>query len=78
MTTSVMWAQLIVDGVSHGPHPFIFPIRCQKTHKILPGITIGDCGPKNAHNLVDNGYIIIDNVTIPKENLLDKLGGIDE
>jgi acyl-CoA oxidase len=66
MTTSVMWAQLIIDGESQGPHPFIFPIRCLKTHQVLPGITIGDCGPKNGYNLVDNGFIIIDNVRIPK------------
>lgn len=26
-TKSVIWAQLIVDGQSYGPHPFIVPIR---------------------------------------------------
>jgi acyl-CoA oxidase len=66
MNMSVMWAQLIVNGKSHGPHPFVFPLRCNKTHQVLPGITIGDIGPKNEHNLVDNGFIILDNVIIPK------------
>jgi acyl-CoA oxidase len=66
MNMCVMWAQLIINGKSHGPHPFIFPLRCKKTHQVLPGITIGDIGPKNGHNSVDNGFIIVDNVTIPK------------
>lgn len=75
---AIIWAQLIVDGKSHGPHPFILPIRCRKTHKVLPGITIGDCGPKNGLNYIDNGYIILDNVRLPKDNLLGKLGDVDE
>jgi acyl-CoA oxidase len=44
---------------------------------VLPGITIGDCGPKAGLNHLDNGYIILDNVKIPKDNLLGKFGNID-
>lgn len=75
---STIWAQLIVDGKSYGPHPFIVPLRCKKTHKVLPGITIGDCGPKNGLNYIDNGYIILDNVRVPRVNLLGKYGSVDE
>lgn len=75
---AVIWAQLIVDGKSQGPHPFVVPIRCKKTHQILPGITIGDCGLKNGLNYIDNGYIIIENVRIPSYYLLGKLGSVDE
>jgi acyl-CoA oxidase len=56
----------------------VVPIRCKKTHKVLPGVIIGDCGPKNGLNSIDNGYIILDNVRIPADNLLGKLGSIDE
>jgi acyl-CoA oxidase len=77
MTMSVIWAQVIMNGVSEGPHPFIVPIRGKKTHKVLPGITIGDCGPKNGGNGIDNGYIILENVQVPVENLLGKFGWID-
>lgn len=28
---SVIWAQLIIDGNKHGPHPFIVPLRDSKT-----------------------------------------------
>lgn len=55
----VLWAQLIVDGISYGPHPFVFRLRCSKTHRVLPGITIGDCGPKNGGNGIDNGFIMV-------------------
>jgi len=74
---TIMWAQLIIDGKSQGPHPFIVPIRCHKTHRVLPGITIGDCGPKNGLNYIDNGYIIMNDVHIPKDNLLGKLGDVN-
>lgn len=76
--TSTIWAQLIIDGKSQGPHPFIVPLRCKKTHQVLPGVTIGDCGPKNGLNYIDNGFIILDNVRIPNYHLLGKLGSIDE
>lgn len=63
---AVIWAQLVIDGKSQGPHPFVVPIRCKKTHKVLPGITIGDCGPKNGLDYIDNGYIIMEGVRIPR------------
>jgi acyl-CoA oxidase len=75
---SIIWAQLVIDGKSQGPHPFVVPIRCKKTHRVLSGIVIGDCGPKNGLDYIDNGYIILNNVRIPRENLLGKLGSVDE
>lgn len=56
---TVVWAQLIVDGEIKGPHPFYLPIRCKKTHSVLPGIIIGDCGPKKGLNYIDNGSMIL-------------------
>lgn len=35
---SIIWAQLILDGKSKGPHPFIVPIRDKVTHELLPGV----------------------------------------
>lgn len=65
MTMSVIWAQLIVNGKSEGPHPFVVPIRSKTTHQVLPGITIGDCGSKNGVNGIDNAYLIFDDVKVP-------------
>lgn len=31
---------------SHGPQTFILQIRDEKTHQPLPGIAVGDIGPK--------------------------------
>ena len=44
--SGVVWAQLITNGQSYGPHAFIVPLRDRKNHMPLPGITIGDCGKK--------------------------------
>lgn len=51
---------------------FIVPIRDTKTHAPLPGISIGDIGPKLATNAKDNGYLKFDNVRIPRMNMLMK------
>lgn len=32
---TIMWAQLILDGVSYGPHCFVTQIRDDKTHQVL-------------------------------------------
>lgn len=75
---SLIWAQLFIDGKCYGVHAYILPLRDTRTHKLLPGVLIGDCGPKNGHNEVDNGFILFDNVRIPKENQLDRISGVDE
>ena len=77
-TMSVIWAQLMIDGKSYGPHPFIVPLRDPKTHQLLEGVVIGDCGPKNGCNNIDNGFIMFTNHRIPKGYMLNKLSSIDE
>ena len=62
---AVVWANLIIEGKNYGIHAFIVPIRCKRTHKVLPGVIIGDCGPKTGLNVIDNGFIMFDNVRIP-------------
>jgi acyl-CoA oxidase len=75
---TVLWAQLIVDGESKGPHPFLFPIRCKKSHKVLPGVIIRDCGIKRGLNYIDNRSLILEDVRIPKSYLLRKYGYVDD
>lgn len=77
-TKSVIWAQLIVDGQSYGPHPFIVPIRDQKTHELLKGCIVGDCGHKNGNNIIDNAFMMFDHVRIPKDYALDRISGVDK
>lgn len=62
---TILWAQLIANGVSYGPHPFIMQLRDDKDHNVLPRLICGDWGLKSGQNGNDNGYTIIDNVRVP-------------
>lgn len=75
---AVIWAQLYIGEKCHGVHAYIVPIRDRQTHKLLPGVQIGDCGPKNGFNGIDNGFIMLDKVRIPKMNQLDRISGVDD
>jgi acyl-CoA oxidase len=46
------------------------PIRDMETHQALPGITVGDIGPKLGYATKDNGFLAFDNVRISRDNLL--------
>uniref|UniRef100_A0A8C8F3L6 Acyl-coenzyme A oxidase n=1 Tax=Oncorhynchus tshawytscha TaxID=74940 RepID=A0A8C8F3L6_ONCTS len=68
-----VFAQLIINGDSHGPHCFIVPIRDR--HGVMnPGVTAIDMKHKEGLHGVDNGILIFDNVRIPRTNLLSKFG----
>uniref|UniRef100_A0A668A8M4 Acyl-coenzyme A oxidase n=2 Tax=Myripristis murdjan TaxID=586833 RepID=A0A668A8M4_9TELE len=70
-----VFAQLIIDGQSQGPHCFIVPIR-DKHGVMYPGVTAVDMKHKEGLHGVDNGILIFDNVRIPRENLLSKFGSV--
>ncbi len=72
---AAVFAQLVVDGKSHGVHAVLVPIR-DKDNNLLPGIKVEDCGHKMGLNGVDNGRIWFDNVRVPVDNLLDKYGSV--
>ncbi|XP_076027244.1 peroxisomal acyl-coenzyme A oxidase 1 isoform X2 [Genypterus blacodes] len=69
---AIVLAQLFSHGHSHGLHAFIVPIRHMSTHEPLPGIVVGDIGPKFGFSEVDNGFLKLENVRIPRENMLMK------
>lgn len=48
------------------------------THRLLPGIEIGDIGPKYGANDKDNGYCIFTNVRIPRRNMLMRFVSVDK
>jgi acyl-CoA oxidase len=72
-----VFAQLIVDGENHGVHALVVPLRDGEGN-LLPGITVEDNGYKLGLNGVDNGRIWFEEVRVPRENLLDRFGRVDE
>uniref|UniRef100_A0A672Z0H0 Acyl-coenzyme A oxidase n=1 Tax=Sphaeramia orbicularis TaxID=375764 RepID=A0A672Z0H0_9TELE len=74
---AIVLAQLHTQGNCHGLHAFIVPIRDMNTHDPLPGIVVGDIGPKFGFSEVDNGFLKMDNVRIPRENMLMKYAKVE-
>ena len=74
---AAVFAQLIVGGQNHGVHTILVPLR-DKDHKTLPGVKVQDNGYKLGLNGVDNGRIWFDQVRVPRENLLDRFGSIND
>lgn len=74
---ALLQAKLIIDGKDYGVQPFVVPIRSLKDHKPLPGVTVGDIGPKFGFAPVDNGYLRFDHYRIPRINMLQKYAKVD-
>ncbi|UOY00308.1 acyl-CoA dehydrogenase family protein [Blastococcus sp. PRF04-17] len=74
---AVVFAQLITQGKNHGVHAWLVPIRDERGNP-MPGVTIGDDGPKAGLNGVDNGRLTFDHVQVPRDMLLDRYGQVAE
>jgi acyl-CoA oxidase len=74
---AIVMAQLIIDGKKYGVHGFIVQLREFGTHKVRPGIEVGDIGPKFGINMVDNGFLKLDKVRVPRENMLMRFAKVD-
>ncbi|KAK4549620.1 hypothetical protein LTR36_004921 [Oleoguttula mirabilis] len=74
---AVVMAQLIVNGKSLGPHPFVIQIRDMKTHEPLENIHVGDIGPKFGYNTMDNGFLLFNNFKVPHISMLARFSSVD-
>ncbi len=74
---AVVFAQLLVDGESHGVHALLVPLRDDEGN-VLPGVRIEDDGQKLGLNGVDNGQIWFDEVRVPRTALLGRYGTVTE
>jgi flavocytochrome c len=70
-THCVLYAQTIIDGKEYGVDVFIMQIR-DENHLPLPGIRLGDLGMKMGDNANDTGFMILENVRIPRTHMLSK------
>jgi len=71
-THAIVMARLFIRGKDFGPHAFVAQIRDLNNHHPLPGITLGDIGPKFGFNTVDNGFMKFDHVRVPHSAMLAK------
>ena len=69
---AVVMAQLETGGVDRGVHPFLVQIRDEDTHHPLPGVIVGEIGPKMAMNSNDNGFLGFNQHRVPRSALLAK------
>ncbi|XP_068215549.1 peroxisomal acyl-coenzyme A oxidase 1-like, partial [Palaemon carinicauda] len=69
-THAAVMALLYSKDECHGPHMFLVPLRDYQTYKSLPGITLGEIGPRMGMNSNDNGFVLFDNFRIPRRNML--------
>ncbi|KAI8128650.1 putative peroxisomal acyl-coenzyme A oxidase 1 [Lucilia cuprina] len=65
-------AQLYIDGQHKGIQMFIVQLRDLETHMPLPGVDIGEIGKKVGMAAVNQGFLGLKNVRIPRTNMLMK------
>ncbi|XP_016990774.1 probable peroxisomal acyl-coenzyme A oxidase 1 [Drosophila rhopaloa] len=66
----LVMAQLYIDNKSKGPHMFFIQVRDEETHEPLPGVHIGDIGKKMGFIGVNNGFLGLKDVRIPRTRML--------
>jgi len=74
---AIVIANLVIDGKSYGNHNFLVQMREYDTHKLLPGVTTGDLGPKLGFNNMDNGFAIFRNVKIPRRDMAMRFSRVE-
>lgn len=67
---ATVMAQLFSNGQHHGLHPFLVQLRDTETWMPLPGVHLGDVGPKFGLQGVNNGFAGFDNVRLPRSAML--------
>lgn len=77
-THGVVMARLITNGQDQGVLPFFIQLRDLKTHHVLPGVEVGDIGPKVGYGSKDNGFLKFTQHRAPVSSLLGKYYRIDK
>uniref|UniRef100_A0AC35TNP9 Acyl-coenzyme A oxidase n=1 Tax=Rhabditophanes sp. KR3021 TaxID=114890 RepID=A0AC35TNP9_9BILA len=71
-------AQLYTKGKCFGTNNFIIQIRDFTTHEPLPGVEVGDIGPKLGYACTDNGFLRLSNIRIPRRHMLMRFSKVDK
>ncbi|KAK3885691.1 hypothetical protein Pcinc_010112 [Petrolisthes cinctipes] len=75
---AVVMAQLYLGGKCYGPHIFMVQLRDLETHRTLPGIVVGEIGPRLGLNSNDNGFLQFNHHRIPLTNMFMKHSQVTE
>lgn len=75
---AIVVAQLYTQGKCHGVHQFLVQTRNSDTWEPMPGVLVGECGPKLGTKSYNNGYLKLDNVRIPRKNMLMRFAQVLE
>ena len=76
-THAVVMARLFTGGRDRGPHAFIVQVRDLETHLPCPGVSVGDIGDKFGFGSVDNGFLALDHVAIPRDAMLARYARVE-
>jgi acyl-CoA oxidase len=74
---AVVFARLISNGKDHGVQSFFVQLRDLTSHVPLPGVEVGDIGPKLGFNTKDNGFLKFTRHRAPRSSLLCRYITID-
>ncbi|KAF8591665.1 acyl-CoA oxidase [Ramaria rubella] len=79
-THCVVQARLILPEGDKGVHLFLLQVRSLDNHNVLPGITLGEIGPKafGGSQATDNGYMRLNHVRVPLSAMLSKFANVTE
>jgi len=44
----------------------------------MPGVKVGDLGPKQGYDSKDNGWMMMDNIRVPRTNMLCRFAYVDK
>jgi len=69
---AIVLAQLYVKGKHYGLQSFLVRIRDERSHEPLTGVDVGDIGPRLGGNGVNNGFLGLHDVRIPRNQMLMK------
>jgi acyl-CoA oxidase len=69
-THAVVMARLVTLGRDRGVHPFLVQLRDEATHRPLPGVILGEIGPKLGMNSNNQGFLGFVRHRVPRVALL--------
>ena len=74
---AVLFARCIIEDNDYGILPFMVQIRDRDTHRHMPGVKSGCLGPKFGYLGKDNGWMTLDHVRIPRDNMFQRFLSVD-